>query len=406
MLRVLCIGYCFPPVTSPESYVTAKVMGALPNARVDVLTADPSLLPLAPDHSLDAYVEKRFRHINRIMPSRAIRLMTRMPRLPLRPDRWLLLTQNMVRAAERMGLDNYDCLVTRSQFHSAHLVGLRLKRLRPALPWVASFSDPWSGAVYDRQVPLATAWSERMGTRVLAEADGLVFPTPEMLSFVVRDHADLDCATRSSVVPHGYDASLYGGDDDMPPPSPVRIGLFGSFYGPRSPHPLLRGLAAVRADAAPEFQVEVYGPNPIQFNHALASYPDLASCVRHAGTLDHVTALRRMRAFHLLAMVDAPMAPPSIFLPSKLVDYLGANRSIFAITPDGAAAETVRSAGGFVAPPDDTDAIANALRRAIAAAIQRPVPVSGFERTNYSVDRVATKLLQSIERAIEQCAGH
>ena len=42
-MRILMIAYCFPPVASPEAYVTAKLMGALGETVVDVVSADPSL---------------------------------------------------------------------------------------------------------------------------------------------------------------------------------------------------------------------------------------------------------------------------------------------------------------------------------------------------------------------------
>ncbi|MGE0254608.1 MAG: hypothetical protein AB7N54_04345 [Alphaproteobacteria bacterium] len=386
--------------------MTAKVMGALPGAAVDVLTADPSLLPLEPDHSLDSYVAERFKRVVRVLPSRLVQALTRLPRLPLRPDRWVLLTRSMVQAAQGMDLGAYDCLVTRSQFHSAHLVGLEIKRSRPNLPWLACFSDPWSGAVYDREVPLATGWSARREVKVLAAADGLVFPTAEMLSFVDGAHPALRIATKGSVVPHGFDAALYGNDSGPPEASPVRIGLFGSFYGPRSPHPLLAGLAELHDRGAPTFSLDVYGPNTTHFASALDDFPSLARLVRHRGMLDHVTALRQMRSYHLLVMVDAPMAPPSIFLPSKLTDYIGAGRPIVAITPAGAAADVVKSVGGFVASPDDPASVAHMLAASVAAAASGQLTTNRPQGEAYAIARVAGTLREVIGETMARRALH
>lgn len=406
-LSILNVGYCFPPVVSAESYVTAKVMGALPNARVDVLTTVASYLSKQPDLSLETYVAAHFHRIMRVAAPAIVRALVQVPRLPLRPDHWLLLNRSLVRHASTLNIDTYDCIVTRSQYHSVHLVGLALKRQHSQLPWLASFSDPWTGAVYERSVPLLSAWSQSMERQVLASADALVFPTDEMRDFVARNHEDMDILARSAIVPHGFDPALYGRAAQLRPQAqPLRIGLFGSFYGPRSPRPLLAGLAALRAGGGgPEVRLEVYGPNASLFAKSLASFPDLATTVVHGGALDHMTALRRMAGCDLLVLVDAPMKSPSIFLPSKLVDYIGSGRPILAITPDGAAARIARSVGGEVAPPDDPSAVVRALAAAIALANGQPSPLRTDRNEVFEIGRVAANLRRAIEEAIRRCAA-
>lgn len=49
--------------------------------------------------------------------------------------------------------------------------------------------------------------------------------------------------------------------------------------------------------------------------------------------------------------------------PSKLIDYLGANRPIFGITPSGAAAGILEAAGESVAVPSDPHMIAEDGKR-------------------------------------------
>jgi hypothetical protein len=72
----------------------------------------------------------------------------------------------------------------------------------------------------------------------------------------------------------------------------------------------------------------------------------------------------------VLLVIDAPApAPdvPSVFLPSKLVDYLPLRKPILGITPDpGASARLLRRLGCPIAPPEDVPAIASALRDLMA----------------------------------------
>ena len=80
-MRILCLGYCFPPVASPEAFVTSKTMAAIPGAEVDVVTASANLYAQSPDHSLDAYVESRFGRIERI-DGGLFRMLGKISRLP------------------------------------------------------------------------------------------------------------------------------------------------------------------------------------------------------------------------------------------------------------------------------------------------------------------------------------
>ena len=46
------------------------------------------------------------------------------PRLPFRPDRFILLNRHVKRELKNFNLEKYDIFFTRSQFHSVHLIGL------------------------------------------------------------------------------------------------------------------------------------------------------------------------------------------------------------------------------------------------------------------------------------------
>jgi hypothetical protein len=76
-------------------------------------------------------------------------------------------------------------------------------------------------------------------------------------------------------------------------------------------------------------------------------------------------SLRLMAAADGLLVIDAP-AEVSVFLPSKLIDYLGAARPILGLTPPGAASALIEQLGGLVAHPSDTAAARRALEDFLA----------------------------------------
>lgn len=387
-MRVLCLGYCFPPVASPEAFVSAKTMAAIPSTDVDVVTASPNLYGQAPDHSLDAYVESRFGRIERI-DGTLFRMLGRISRLPIRPDRYLLLSRAAAARAEAMHPEGYDCLVTRSQYHSIHAVGRRLKQRHPDLPWIACFSDPWSGGTYDRHIPLMSRWSRSLERNVLKEADALVFPTTDMGEHFAQLHGDPGIAEKSHIIPHGFDPTLYAEQSGRPANGPIRLGIFGTFYGPRTPRLLLNAVDRVSTgEGMPEFSVEVFGPGGDEFNRELANYPAALKRTSHGGVLPHTDALARMTSFDILVISDAPMATRSIFLTSKIVDYLGANRPFFAITPEGPTKDLIESTGGWSVSPDDPVAVAAALVRAIRTIGTTHTGPSAAVRDEYRIDRI------------------
>lgn len=401
-MRILCLGYCFPPVASPEAFVSAKTMSAIPATDVDVVTASPKLFGQQADQSLDAYVAPRFGRIERI-DGRLFRMLCRISRLPIRPDRYLLLSRATTARAQSMAPDQYDCLVTRSQYHSVHAAGYRLKQRHPDLPWIACFSDPWSGGAYERRVPLMSIWSRKLEQKVLRDADALVFPTAEMRDHFAASSPGLSIEQKSHIVPHGFDQALYDGTTGDIPSGTVRLGMFGTFYGPRTPQLLLDAIERVAIEGGlPDFSLEVFGHGGAAFMHALAEYPAATKLVTHGGTLPHTEALARMQSFDLLLISDAPMATRSIFLTSKIVDYLGARRPIFAITPEGPTRDLITRAGGWSANPDDPAAAAEVLANAIREVSTSKPETADTVRDEYRIENIGRRFRDILDRVITE----
>jgi hypothetical protein len=106
--------------------------------------------------------------------------------------------------------------------------------------------------------------------------------------------------------------------------------------------------------------------------------------------VDYAESLALMRSAHLLVVIDAP-TDTSVFLPSKLVDYVGAERPILALSPPGATATLANRLGGLVAHPDDVGGAAAALGRALGDLRSRDADRWGRPavREEYDARRVA-----------------
>ena len=88
-------------------------------------------------------------------------------------------------------------------------------------------------------------------------------------------------------------------------------------------------------------------------------------------------------------LVDAP-APLSVFLPSKLIEYLGAARPVLGLTPKGAAARLLAAAGEDYADPGDPAAAAAALERFLMR-IRSQAPPNAHALEHYAAPAVAAR---------------
>jgi len=257
-----------------------------------------------------------------------------------------------------------DCggLVTFAQPWSDHLVGLRVSQAT-RLPWVAHFSDPWADSPF--ATPRQRSIWRRMEADVVRRASALVFVTAETADLVMEKYPS-EWRRKVSVVPHGFEPLLAGGT-----PRPVRRGdprmrivYTGRFYaGLRTPIPLFRALAALhlrhRLDGL--LEVLLVGPTVDQFERDAESF-GIGALVRFRGRVPPAEAAAAAADADVLLVIDAPSERPSVFLPSKLIEYLAFRRPILGITPErGASAALLRRLGCPSVPPDDVAAISSAL---------------------------------------------
>jgi glycosyltransferase involved in cell wall biosynthesis len=127
--------------------------------------------------------------------------------------------------------------------------------------------------------------------------------------------------------------------------------------------PLLQALARLNARDPLEgaLQVVFIGPHVQQYERDAAALR-VDSLVRFLGRVPPAEAARAAADADVLLVIDAPSLGPSVFLPSKLIDYLPFKKPILGVTPEsGASARLLRRLGCPVAPPDDVDAIAAAV---------------------------------------------
>ena len=138
-------------------------------------------------------------------------------------------------------------------------------------------------------------------------------------------------------------------------------------YGLHSPAPFLQGLSLLcKESPALEKKMDVafIGPGGDEYKHLVKDLK-LADIVRFLGTVSHRDALQWMVSSNLLLVTLTGGKTLSLYIPCKVFEYLGAEKPILAIAPDGALKDLLRSEGYLnICHPDDIVGIKNAILEA------------------------------------------
>jgi len=138
----------------------------------------------------------------------------------------------------------------------------------------------------------------------------------------------------------------------------------GRFYKrQRTPKSLISAMRILQRNHQwPEgMEFHFAGAMPSKYRKRLNSRP-LSDVATYYGQLDYQNNITLMQHADVLLLVDAPSQEESLFLPSKLIDYLPLKKPILGITPSkGASADLLRQLQCPIVDPDDPFAIVAAL---------------------------------------------
>jgi hypothetical protein len=375
-VRLLAVSFMLPPMLYPQAIQIGRLLMQM-DAEIGAVTGRGAAGGLDCyedlDRKLSFHVDVPFRpRLSGLPHQLAVRMLPFYGRAPDEYRGWVPLAEAAVAAKLAETGFRPDAIVTFGEPMSDHLLGARLKRSL-GLPWIAHFSDPWVDNPFRSGQPLANLVNRRLEAETIRLADRVVFTSRETVDLVMGKYP-ASLRGKVALLPHSFDAALY--PSERRPDDRFVIRHIGNYYGNRTPYPLFRALRLLHDDSPALLdgvRVELVGrvPRGMDWHPSFRALPDGIVTVR--GSVGYRESLRLMTDADLLLVMDAP-SDLSVFLPSKLIDYVGSGTPIMGIVPPGTSEHLIRRLGGDTADPRSPKDVAAILRRGIEGGrgSQRP----------------------------------
>ncbi len=208
--------------------------------------------------------------------------------------------------------------------------------------------------------------NKKIENEVINNSDKIIYTSEETRKLVNKKY-DFSVDTKSYSIPHCFDKNLYVFNRtiyDTKNSYPEDVFIFryiGKFYGRRNPNTLSKAIKKIKKNRPEIFKkivFEVYGQQNLYIKFKLFILKDL---IKYFGPISYLSSLNLMKTSDCLLIIDAPFSN-SVFFPSKLVDYMGANKFVLGITPlKGTASDIIKEMGGIVVDPNNIEAIYNSI---------------------------------------------
>ncbi len=378
-LRILILTYSYPPLLDAASIFITKLIRNLNRLGVElwVICSQPpksslflKLLGIQLDHYLFQLLPDNINTLR--ISDTATRFFMKslgkwFPFFELSPDEnWIFALKSINAAVKIIRNGKIDLLFTRGMPMSCHVAGHIIKR-RTGIPWISYWSDPWVTNPYHVGLvgPLGKRINVFLEKRVLQNSDRVVFVTDTTRETVLGNYT-VDWREKCHLVPHCFDRELsfLSANKHVKMTSNLTITHVGKLYHKRRPDWLFVALKEI-LDENPTLSQDLtllFIGRVEERMKKLIKELSIDDFVHWLPPVSYLESLQYIHSSDILLLIDAPSDDPSPFLPSKLADYLGSGRPIFALTPKrGETASLVKQINGWIVEPDNVQEIKTAL---------------------------------------------
>ena len=381
------VSYMFPPISGGGTMRPLKFVKYLPEFEIQPIVFCPQNaawkaydysnleLPFLKDTTIYRCGIQRLKHYYQLRYKKGIRFHPLYYVLALKYfcfldffSAWYFECRHQI--VEIAAREKVDYVLTTSPPHSSHLFGLYLKKTLN-IPWIMDLRDSMTvdpnrktTAISILQKALENFYEKKF----YAKADAIISVSDPIINSIRTRHRRLDLHSKTHTIYNGFD------DDDFRSIAQnedvdrvFTITYTGSFMGQRSPKFFLeavRLLVEQKTIEKSEILIRFIGHFNDQtlalFQKFKTKFPiDVLDFQPYTKALQY-----QVNSTLLLLIVNIEENEGgSQIMTGKFFEYLGANRPIFALVPDGPLKQTInRGQFGITTPQKDVQAIASALK--------------------------------------------
>lgn len=327
-VKPLCLSFWTPPVVRPQAILIGKMVPEW---------IAHGLVPVVIGYKGNSHwpIKAPVHRIPQFTPSRILCWLSALHRL-LEKRYYERLFEIARAIIEKHGL---NLVFSFSNPQPSNILGAMLQE-RLGIRFVSHFSDPF----YDNplksfkgKVAKEALKKERY---IVEHSDRVVFVNDDLAELVMRKYSAQE-RRKLVVIPHCFDPRLYPQKKSNKVNNTFVLSHIGTFYKKRSPEILFRALSSFKAKhyaLAKNLRVRLVGAamghghySNVQLSSLIRKF-DLDNMVSILPVIDYTQSLRLMVESDCLLVIDGNIEK-SPFLPSKLIDYIGSETNIIAITP-------------------------------------------------------------------------
>lgn len=233
-----------------------------------------------------------------------------------------------------------DAVITTGPPHSMHMIGLKLKKIFPSLPWIADFRDPWTNIDFYKDLNLtfiADKIHHYFERQVVAHTDCLVTVSQGWLEGFLKLHPK-----KGKVIQNGFDSDdIYQGAINID--SKFSISHIGSLNAARNPTVLWTALSELcfeNESLKNDLEIQLIGKVDFSVLDDLRKF-GLMEYLNRIDYLPHNEAIAKQQSSQVLLLLINKSQNASGILTGKFYEYMAAKRPILAIGPTDGDAATV-----------------------------------------------------------------
>ena len=408
MKKILVISWFYPPINSSEGLVTYKLL------RNSKLQYDVCMQESNASWSYGKN-EKLPEAVN-------------VTRIPVAADDLEVWKEAAVEYF-RKNKEKYDIVMTRSMPPESHMIGLKIKEIKPEIIWIASFGDPIANnpfvlkdmntlspyshkfrrmgireLISPKRILKNALWKKRTNDSlepfrreqkleedILRQCDYVILNNKYQEAYMLGSY-DESIKSKALVLPHSYDSTLYPettGETKVN--KKIRMVYIGHLNDIRTPHLLFEAvnqLKEMKPDLDDRLEIQLYG-NMSDKEKVYLLDNELLDVVQIKNWLIHIDA-------NLSGVLDE-----NIFFAAKLTDYIGAGKPIFGITMfDGAGADVIRDVNGLT-----VSYTADEIRNYLYLIVYKNYTIqmeSGKNKEQYNAVNVAARFDEFVKNRVLQ----